>query len=368
MGIMSVLSPFAILRQLRLGKESSTFERLGRSRHVADLRLIFSVSIIMMIVSAVLALGFCFEHQVMTNWQDVHGRQSGWIWARLGFAAIADSGAFIGAIGAIGCGVLAWTYQVGSARLGVVDLFACEIATLCRVVAVTDMVHRYIDLFENGPQAGRPHVIDGEGPDDTSHFTSQESYFPVFDGSVKDLQALEADVVKHVTAFYTYMKVMRDLLRRLAEIKAPEPGGRHDDDWHRAICSVLYMLFLGLESGRKAIQDLVEFEPKQAEDMITVLLSELLAYAFLREQFRGDIRQRRLEARDESYRREVPALHQLVIAGDGPQWEAAKDLSAEMMRRFDLVLVDTPTLRARKASLEAAASASATVRVVASAT
>jgi hypothetical protein len=353
MGVVSVLSPFAILRQLRIGKESSTFERLGRSRHVADLRLIFSVTIIMMIIGAILALLFCFEHEVMTNWPQVHARTNGWIWARLSFAAIADSGAFIGAIGAIGCGVLAWTYQVGSARLGVVDLFACEIATLCRVAAIADLVSRYVDLFQNGPAVGRPHVIDGESPDDTTRFTSQESYFPVFDSSVKELQALEADVVKHVTAFYTYMKVMRDSLRRLASIPPPAPGSPHEDDWHRAICNVVYMQFLGLESGRKAIKDLVEFEPTQAEDMITILLSELLAYGFLREQFRGDIRQRRLESRDLSYRQDIPALHRLVMAGQGPLWDAAKDLSAEMMKRFDRVLVDTPTERARKAGLAA---------------
>ena len=35
----------------------------------------------------------------------------------------------------------------------------------------------------------------------------------------------------------------------------------------------------------------------------------------------------------------------------GPQWETAKDLSAEMMKRFARVLVDTPTQRARKAEL-----------------
>jgi len=349
MGVMSVLSPFAIIRQLRVGQESSTFVRLGQSRHVADLRLIFSVTFIIMMLSAVLALAFCFEHQIVSNWKDVHERQNAWIWVRLGLAAVADSGAFIGAVGAVGCGVLAWTYQAGSARLGVVDLFACEIATLCRVCAVTDVVHRYVSLFENGSDVGRPHPIDGELPADTSRFTSQESYFPVFEASVKELQALEADVVKHVTAFYTYMKVMRDSLRRLAEIKAPGPNGPPEDDWHRAICNVVYMQFLGLESGRKAIKDLVEFEPTQAEDMVTILLSELVAYGFLRQQFRGDLRQRRLEARDESYRRDIPALNRLVMAGTGPEWDAAKDLSAEMMKRFDLVLVDTPTQRALRA-------------------
>jgi len=245
----------------------------------------------------------------------------------------------------------------------VVDLFACEIATLCRVAAVVDMVHRYTDLFEHGPETGRPHPLDGELPTDTDRFTSQESYFPVFDASVKELQALEADVVKHVTAFYTYMKVMRDSLRRLADIRPPDADGTADDTWHRALVNVVYMQFLALESGRKAIKDLVEFEPTQAEDMVTILLSELVAYAFLRQQFRGDLRQRRLQARDQSYRRDVPALRDLVMAGTGPQWDAAKDFAAEMMKRYELVLSDTPTERLRKAELAASAAASATVTV-----
>jgi hypothetical protein len=334
MGIMSILSPTAILQQLRQGEESSTFERLGRSRHVADLRLIFSVTVIIMIVASILALLFCFEHEVMSNWEDVRDRHSDWVWARLAVSAIADSGAFIGAIGALGCGVLAWTYQTGSARLGVVDLFACEIATLCRVAAVVEMVRRYVALFDAGPHVAQPHDIDGEPPTDTSRFTSQESYFPVFDSSVKDLQALEADVVTNVTAFYTYMKVMRDSLRKLADIKPPQPGDAVGDDWHRAICSVVYMQFLGLESARKAIKELVEFEPTQAEDMLTILLSEIVAYGFLRDRFRGDLRERRLDARDADYRREIPELCRMAMAGSGPKWEKAQDTAAELMKRY----------------------------------
>ena len=157
MRFLSSLSPFEILRQLRKGQESSTFERLGGSRHVADLRLIFSVTIIIMIAASILALVFCFELRVMTTWPEIQSSHSGWIWARLALSSIADSGVFIGAIGAVGCGVLAWTYQAGSARLGVVDLFACEIATLCRVAAVIDMVQRYIDLFHTGPEMPLPH-------------------------------------------------------------------------------------------------------------------------------------------------------------------------------------------------------------------
>ncbi len=38
------------------------------------------------------------------------------------------------------------------------------------------------------------------------------------------------------------------------------------------------------------------------------------------------------------------------MTGQGPQWETAKDLSTEMMKRFDRVLVDTPTVRALNAA------------------
>jgi hypothetical protein len=173
-----------------------------------------------MIAASILALMFCFELRVMSTWAAIKSSHGGWILARLVFSSVADAGIFIGAIGALGCGVLAWTYQTGSARLGVVDLFACEIATLCRVAAVTDMVERYIDLFRTEPKMALTHRIDGDMPTNGARFTSQESYFPVFEAAVKDLQQLEADVVDNVTAFYTYMKVMRDSLRKLAEIHA----------------------------------------------------------------------------------------------------------------------------------------------------
>ena len=155
-------------------------------------------------------------------------------------------------------------------------------------------------------------------PADTNRFTSQESYFPVFDVSVKELQALEADVVKHVTAFYTYMKVMRDSLRRLADIKPPDTDGAGDDDWHRASATWCICSSWDWRAARKAIRDLVEFEPTQAEDIVTVLLSELVAYGFLREHFRGDLRQRRLQARDRIIPQRGPRAAQARHGGDGP--------------------------------------------------
>ena len=166
---------------------------------------------------------------MISNWPDVRKSTNGWIWVRLAFTSIADSGAFIGAVGAVGCGVLAWTYQAGSARLGVIDLFACEITTLCRVAVVVEMVKRYIELFQDGPEVGRRRDIDGESPTTQPSSRRKKATFRFSIQSVKELQSLEADVVKHVTAFYTYMKVMRDssadwprsLHRRPASRSAP---------------------------------------------------------------------------------------------------------------------------------------------------
>ena len=338
MSFLASLSPPIIVRQLRQHQEAATFERLQSSQHVTDLRLIFSVTLILMVIASILALLFCFEHQVMTNWKEVQASSSGWIWPRLVFSAIADSGAFIGAVWAVGCGVLAWTYQTGSARLGVVDLFACEIATLCRVAAVVDMVPRYIALFREGPEASQPHKSTREIPVDGGRFTSQEEYFPVFGSSVRDLQQLEAEVVDNVTAFYTYMKVMRDALRKLAELHPSANSVLGHDGWHSAVVKVIYMQFLALESARKSIKELVEFPPTREEDIFTILLSKICAYSFLRQQFKGDLRHRLLEVREAYYRDEVPKLCHAVSQQDGQRWDRAKEVALEVMQRCSRLL------------------------------
>jgi hypothetical protein len=113
--------------------------------------------------------------------------------------------------------VLAWAYQAGSARLGIVDLFACEIDTLCRVALVADSVARSIGTFQHG-LPGRNGEVNSVSP--ARHFTSEENYFPVFENNTRDLQALEARVVVNITAFYSYMKAVRDSTRFLMDISA----------------------------------------------------------------------------------------------------------------------------------------------------
>jgi hypothetical protein len=322
--------PSRIIRDLRRGDESSTFVRLGKSQHVADLRLIFWVTIALMVGASALALAFEFERDVITNWPKDPALRNGWFWARMALSAVGNSGVFIGAVGSLGCGVLTWTYQTGSARLGVVDLFACEIATLCRVSTIVDMVKHFTDAFST--EAGAQASADGDHASGTGRFTSQESYFSVFDATIRDLQSLEAGVVKNVTAFYTYMKVMRDYLRKFGDL--PQT---HDAVWRQALCNVIYMQFLGFESARLAILDLVEFEPRQAEDLISILLSELPAYRFLLDHFGEDFRRRRLVLREPDYKRDVPCLYRTVMSATDKRWQKARDTAAELAERYQAV-------------------------------
>lgn len=315
MGLLSAINPFANFRQLKQDKDLATIERLTKSRHVADLRLIFSFAVLFVLISIIAAIVFSVGHE----WTDTTKNRSGW---DLLWAALVDCGAFVGAVFAVGCAVLAWTYQTGSARLGVVDLFACEIATLCRVTVVADAVDHFASLS-------------GAIPQDTAHFSSQERYFPVFEATTKDLQQLEEKVVKNVTEFYTYMKVSRDYMRKLADFQHGTPDA--PKQWQIAVSSVMYMLFLALESARKAMQDLVEFQPTQVEETITILLSELMAYDYLRKTFTDDLRRRRMEARDPDYRCLVPQLLKRVRNASGDDWDKSKELSIELKKRYDQV-------------------------------
>jgi hypothetical protein len=298
----------------RIWKESSTFRRLWGSQHVGDLRLILICVILMMIVSPILLWNFApaakSEDQVRQLLTFLAGDLT------------------------IGGTIVAWAYQSASKRLGVVDLFACEIITLCRVCTVVDAAHHLIDGFKNlavsqpaAPEAGKP-------PTEFGRFTSRENYFPVFGQNASDLQILEADVVTNVTAFYTYMKALRDYMRQLGELQ----GEASIDQRRGILLNVIYMLFLGFESARKAINDLVEFQPTRAEDKITILLTELPAYGFLLGHYFGnDAHKAQLALRKETYRHEVGEVLSKLRSRHGPHWEKAKSLAPELALRYEQV-------------------------------
>jgi hypothetical protein len=306
-------------RRLRTGDSKATIDRLFVSQHVQDLRLIIAFTLIAVLsvfalgLPGSLAYGF-YNHNVVST-----------------FAKFVTF--FTPVLGVFGA-VLAWAYQTGSARLGIVDLFACEIDTLCRVALVVDSVHRAIEKFHHGLELP------------VHHFTSEENYFPVFENNTRDLQTLEAEVVVNITAFYTYMKAVRDSTRAITDmsVSPTQPESRSDSAsnltrWQEGTRNVVYMMFLGLESARKATGYLVEFEPDEAERTTVILISELEAYRFLREQFvdEANILYQRLELRKAGYEKLVPELCNTVERGrasDPSRWEPAWRLLPELRRKW----------------------------------
>jgi hypothetical protein len=267
MSLLDWLRPRRVLRALagrfREKESAATLVRLTRSKHVADLRFIARMTVwgalLFVIVVALLgAVGACAIPVI----------------GLLGTAAT----------------ILAWCYRSGSARLGIVDLIACEMTTLCRVCSVVELTQNCITAFNTSGSDTADQLRER-----FSHFDSEEAYTPVFDANVKELQVLDVRVITNITAFYTYWKAMRDTFRRLAKTDAK--------GWQSCMRNVVYMQFLAFESARNAIVDLIEFEPSCAENKVTVLLSELPAFRFLLDQFKdgSDVRHKRLALRRDEY-------------------------------------------------------------------
>lgn len=282
-------SPILLFKRLREGGSAATLNRLGTSQHVADLRLMFSATVSAVILACIvlLAVKFCSGDSLVS---------------------IAP---FIGAAIALGSGIVGWAYQSGSARLGTVDLFACEIGTICRVCVITDLTNRYVGAF-NADLRNDVKVPQREIDcirRAFRHYDASENYTPVFDGYAADLRVLDVKVVTNVTAFYTYLKAMKDTLRNMTRITPPVGKGDAHDAWHEGLRNVIYMQFLTFESARKAIRDLIEFDPNQIENTINILINELTAYQFLMEQFNAtnrngpieDFRHVRLHLRKDAY-------------------------------------------------------------------
>lgn len=331
-----MLSPIAAL--VRTGDETDTVDRLFVTRHVNDLRMIVAAAFIGLGVVLLVAVvsGWCFY---VFDWDLVKGSDANQIVMQ---RAVAGCAAFLRIFGptlALFGVILAWAYQRGSNRLGIVDLFACEIDTLCRVVTVIDMVRQ---LVQCRSEKAVP-----------AHFNSQENYFPILDGNSSDLQSLEASVVVNITAFYTFMKTVRDKFRNGGDVQTE--AQRED-----LRTNLIYMLYLGLESGRKAMRDLVEFEPACTERVMVILISELTAYHFLRQRYRNpdEVHYFRLVLRAPGYKRLVEELDAVLEPHRQTLGHVVATSSAERLPNRDVewsrALLLWPELKARFDKLEAA--------------
>jgi hypothetical protein len=309
---------------------ASTLFRFFRSTHIVDLRLIVvTVLWLLGIYIIIIIVGFVEFYKEIKLEPDLAIKLVG--------PAVAIAGL-----------VISWAYKAVSKRLGIIDLFGCEIATICRVGTIFDIGEYYVRAYKG--QAG--------AQDDSTKtagsfekYTSQEDYFPIFDKNSSDLQLLEALIVYRITEFYTFMKATRDTQRRLATIPPPKemplPEGAAagaQTPWHSATLDVVYMVFLGYEAGRKAIHHLVEFEPAAAENTIVILITELTCYGLLRDKLNGDPRYPRLHLREENYKTIAPMLYRKIKSDHGESeryWRPARELLPQLRDRYERALGET---------------------------
>jgi len=358
-GLFSGLSLRALARamgrvptnELTATESASTLFRFFRSKHVRDLKLIFTTALFVLALHLLLVvlLGLINASYAFFAEVPLPPAAAPGLLTRLVNAAGRFLSFFISYVGPgvpIYGVIVGWAYRTASTRLGIVDLFACEISTLCRVGTIFDIGKRYVDSYDRGPGPARPAAA--AAPD---KFVSQEEYFPVFDSNSRDLQQLEASVVNNITEFYTYMKATRDALRRLADVPAqpaapdrPAAAMGEPDLWHDAMLNVIYLVFLGYESARKSVNDLIEFQPARAERSIVILLTELKCYAFLRQHFTADdLRRKRLELREDGYRWDIRKLYREVEASAGNSdelWVQARETLPVLVSRYNEALGD----------------------------
>ena len=252
----------------------------------------------------------------------------------------------ISGLAAVAGAILSWIYQTGSYRLGAVDLFGCEISAICRICIVVEFANFSVSKAKS-LQSG-----DVKEPDDYSEkanqFTSEENYTPVYDGKLSDLQPLDAEVTTFVTEFYMYRKTMMDCLRKIAILRLSD--GAYGENF----VQMIYMQFLMYESGHKAIERLVEFEPNRTESLINIFCSELIVYRFLLDEYarpmpKGgrDHKYERLHLRESEYKEKVPKLYWRTmeyIGSPNKYWQRATTSAAELRKRFEQVFPDGKSL------------------------
>ena len=191
---------------------ASTLFRLFRSKHVSDLKLIFNVALLVLGICGLVAafwVIWCLVTAALLTVLHVTALPAPPKGSLLDNSTdskgISTAIAFLSSLATISAGIMAWAYLTASKRLGVVDLFACEIATLCRVGTIFNVGQQRVETCKRIDRgegwigsiaSADPSSCRLPGP---GNYVSQEDYFPIFDANSQDLETLEALVVSHIT-------------------------------------------------------------------------------------------------------------------------------------------------------------------------
>jgi hypothetical protein len=148
-----------------------------------------------------------------------------------------------------------------------------------------------------------------------------------------------------------YAKLAQLKPRQSAKTSLTTPDANTEPDaWQATVSSVIYMLFLGYESGRNAIDELIEYEPRAAENKMVILITELTLYSFLLKYFerrrqpeQDQFWYSRLKVRKLKYEREVHALCCTVLANrESQDWSTALLTVPELRKRYKETFNELP--------------------------
>jgi len=103
-------------RWVRTDEEADTINRLFKSKHLKDLRLIVNVTLWTFLLMLPVGLLLAFEYQWVNHWDWVNNQPvPQWVYIHLLFAGGASLLAWLAPGVAIVGAVVAWAYQAGSA-------------------------------------------------------------------------------------------------------------------------------------------------------------------------------------------------------------------------------------------------------------
>ena len=153
--LLIIFPPWLALKangeDLTATQAASTLFRFFKSCHVRDLRLIFWLIYILFIfvVFAFLYLGlesaFPNPGNPTSTLADIIKSIASTKDSSDPIRRFLDSVSLFPPI-ALGLGaIISWSYRTASLRLGVVDLFACEIDSLCKVGTIVDIAQRVVE-------------------------------------------------------------------------------------------------------------------------------------------------------------------------------------------------------------------------------
>ncbi|WP_146166260.1 hypothetical protein [Trinickia symbiotica] len=178
-------------------------------------------------------------------------------------------------VGATGLGVfvtlIRQSYELANKRLSAVDLFAGEVVSIGRVFAAGNIIGAFIGLYlQTGTGRWSP-----TGFGDVSR---KENYFTVFEKTVDGLGPLGPEIVGNIASFYTFMKAARDATGVIG-LWASE--GYHVFQVRADIIDIVYLCFLQMIHGRRALSALIEAnrEKSVAENIFVGV--ELQCFGFL---------------------------------------------------------------------------------------